>query len=171
MGIFFDRGVSMEIGMSPLVELAESLVAQARKGDRRAVREVLHGARLNLSGIVNQHQPPDQEGVIYFRFLIESLERLLDEERTASQAFRWATNSRPQAVSTDDKFKLFLEVAREYEEIMEIGSDKPIATAIKAVARRHKVSSETIRKSGWEEFGGSEGWTAFIKGLSEPAGP
>lgn len=161
----------MEIVKSPLVELAESLVTQARKGDRRAVRDVLHGARLNLSGIVNREDLPDQFGVMYLRFLLDCLERLLDKQQPASQAFRWATNSRPQAVSTDDKFKLFLEVGREYEEMMEIGSDKPIATAIEAVARRHKVSSETIRKSGWEEYGGSEGWTAFLKGLSEPAQP
>jgi hypothetical protein len=158
----------MEITPSPLVELTESLLTQARKGDRRAVREVLHGARLNLNGIITREDPPDQFGVMYLRFLLDCLERLLDKQQPASQAFRWATNSRPQAVSTDDKFKLFLEVGREYEEIMEIGSDKPIATAIKAVARRHKVSSETIRKSGWEEFGGSEGWRVVMGGLSEP---
>ena len=157
----------MEIGMSPLVELAESLVTQARKGDRRAVRLVLDGARLNLSGIVNQHQPPDQEGVIYFRFLIESLERLLDEGQTASKAFRWATNSRPQAVTAEGGIKMFFEVGLEYEQQKKISSTKPVEAAVRAVARRRKVSAETVQKSGWALHGGLKAWETHLKAFFE----
>lgn len=161
----------MEIVKSPLVELAESLVTQARKGDRRVVRDVLHGARLNLSGIVNQHQPPDQEGVIYFRFLIESLGRLLDEGRTASRAFRWATNSHPQAVTAEVGINMFFEVGLEYEKQKQISSTKPVEAAVKAVARRRKVSSETVRKSGWELHGGLKAWETRLKAFFESPDP
>jgi hypothetical protein len=144
-----------------LIDAAENTIKLAEKFDRRAVMAALEQSAVTLRGIVQFRLLPDLERMVYLRFLLNSVERILDGQ-DPKKALRLFHQNRPQSVNqTSRDFKIFMAIGYAYEQLKghEIQS---VEIAIKQVLKKSIPDLEnngvhSLRKA-WQSCGGLKAW-------------
>lgn len=127
---------------------------------RDAVGEDRSRPALGLRDVIAGHLP-DQERVIYLRFLLGALDQIRNDVPPDKAVGIW-TNNAPKRVDPWRDTGLFLHVGQELDRIRSLVNhdEAPVRAAIKAVASRRKSSVDTV-KDAWEKNGAMNGRTAL----------
>ena len=144
-----------------LIDAAENTIKLAEKSDRRAVMAAVEQSAVALRGIVQFRLMPDSERLVYLRFLLNSVERILDGH-DPQKALRLFHQNRPQSVDeTSRDFKIFLAIGRAYEGLKGYESQS-VDASIKFVCKKPPPSLENISihslRKAWQSCGGLKAW-------------
>lgn len=166
------------------VEAAHETVRRAQSGDVHAAHDVIRNAAIALKGLMQFDEPdpnklrldvtrmddprplvfsepPDPHRLVYLRSLLVSL-LAIDSGTPPTEAFHLTPPSHRLAnpeVGLRNAL-LFVQVGQELERLKARGwtrIDKPVAEAIRVVARNNAVSPETVQKA-WSEHGSMDRW-------------
>ena len=153
-----------------LLEVASKLVKDANRKDRRASQKVLEGAVVALRGVVNHGAMPDEEQLIYVKFVLESLEKIIRKTHPLlpNDAFCWTVQSGPQKIRIYENFGVFLKIGSEYEIQKKSEAARPVERALKKIAAQNDYSWETLKKEVWQPLGGKKVWDQIQETIINP---